>query len=127
MFRMDLQNQKRMVAMREQTAKQLAEIYRQRGQTNVPIATPPDSSAMMINQTTNRLVGAAGMLVEVLIATGHTNEAVKIRDQALTVLDDPRLKSVIEDAQQRVQQRRKSALEKSTQTTNSAAANLVVS
>ena len=53
----------------------------------------------------DRFVGQTGLLIEVLVGTGHTADAEKIRDQAVAVLDDPRLKSAVADAQKRIQQR----------------------
>ena len=39
------------------------------------------------------------------MATGHTADAEKIRDQALSVLDDARLKSAVDEAEDRAKER----------------------
>jgi hypothetical protein len=47
---------------------------------------------------TNNFVGQVCKLVEILVATGHQADAEKIRDEAVAVLDDARLKSAVSDA-----------------------------
>jgi hypothetical protein len=41
-------------------------------------------------------------LIETLVATGHRTDAEKIRDKAVLVLDDPRLRSAVSDAEQKI-------------------------
>jgi tetratricopeptide (TPR) repeat protein len=41
-------------------------------------------------------------LIEILVGTGHHEEAERIRDQAVAVLDHPRLKSAVTDADQKL-------------------------
>jgi hypothetical protein len=41
-------------------------------------------------------------LIEILVATGDKSEAVDIQRKALAVLDDPRLRSVVSDAEANV-------------------------
>jgi hypothetical protein len=41
-------------------------------------------------------------LIEILVATDHKADAEGIRDQAIAVLDDARLKSAVDDAAQKV-------------------------
>jgi len=60
---------------------------------------PPDMGQM----ATNNFVGQVRKLIEILVATGHKTDAEKIRDQAVTVLDDSRLKSAVSDAEAQVQ------------------------
>jgi hypothetical protein len=45
-------------------------------------------------------------LIEILVATGHEEEAEKIRGQAVAVLDDARLKSAISDAQEKTRKQK---------------------
>jgi hypothetical protein len=49
----------------------------------------------------DRFVTKTCQLIEILVGTGRKVEAEKIREQALTFLDDPRLKSAISDAEQK--------------------------
>ena len=58
---------------------------------------PPDMGRM----ATNNFVGQVCKLVEILVATGHQTDAEKIRDQAVAILDDARLKSAVSDAEQK--------------------------
>jgi serine/threonine protein kinase len=58
---------------------------------------PPDMGRM----ATNNFVGQVCKLVEILVATGHQTDAEKIRDQAVAILDDARLKSAVSDAKQK--------------------------
>ena len=41
----------------------------------------------------DRFVGQTCQLIEILVGTGHQADAEKIRDEAVAVLDDARLKS----------------------------------
>ena len=95
---MQLDNQKRMAAMTEANKKRIAELNLQHGWTNVPAFSPPDTSAMMKKSAENGFVSQTRQLIEILVATGHKTDAEKIRDQAVTVLDDERLKSAVADA-----------------------------
>jgi hypothetical protein len=64
--------------------------------------SPPDASAMMKKSAEDRFVGQTCQLIEILVATDHKADAEGIRDQAVAVLDDPRLKSAVDDAAQKV-------------------------
>jgi len=61
--------------------------------------TPPDMGQL----ATNNFVGQVCRLVEILVATDHKADAEKIRDEAVGVLDDAKLRSVVNDAEQRIQ------------------------
>ncbi len=50
----------------------------------------------------NHFVSQIRNLIEILLATGHNEEAVKIRDQALAVMDHPRLVSALADAEKKL-------------------------
>jgi tRNA A-37 threonylcarbamoyl transferase component Bud32 len=63
---------------------------------------PPDATARMKKWTEDRFVGGTGQLIEILIGLGRKAEAEKIRDQAVAVFDDARLKSAVADAEARV-------------------------
>ena len=74
-----------------------------RAPTPMPMpALPPGMSEMMKKSSEDHFVGQACQLIEILVGTSHKTDAEKIRDQALTVLDDARLKSAISDAEEKV-------------------------
>jgi hypothetical protein len=50
-------------------------------------------------------INKACQLVEILVASGHKADAQKVRDQALALLDDARLKSAVTDAEEKLQKR----------------------
>jgi hypothetical protein len=63
---------------------------------------PPDTTARMKKWAEDRFVGGTVELIEILVGVGRKAEAEKIRDQAVAVLDDARLKSAVSDAEARV-------------------------
>ena len=99
---MQLDNQKRMAAMNEAGKQRIAVMNRQHGFTNMPPFSPPDTSAMMRRNAENNFAGETRRLIEILVATGHKADAEKIRNQAVTILDDPRLQSAVSDADQKL-------------------------
>jgi predicted Ser/Thr protein kinase len=126
-FENEIGRVKQSAAFQERSRQQTAEFNRQRGITNFPTPSYPDSSEMMLSWATNRFVDAVGRTIEVLLGTGRSTEARQIRDQALAVMQDPRLESAITDAEARIQKRKADALEAPTghrQGTNSAYAGL---
>jgi hypothetical protein len=96
-------NQKRMAEMHQRTAQQMATINQQRGLTNS--WSPPDTWAMMKKSAEDRFVGQTRQLIEILVATGRKADAERIRDQAVAILDDPRLRSAISDVEEQIQKR----------------------
>jgi hypothetical protein len=48
-------------------------------------------------------------LIEALVGTGRKPDAEKVRDQAVAILDNPRLKSAVGDAEVRVKERQRLA------------------
>ena len=50
----------------------------------------------------DRFVSQTCQLIEILVGVGRKADAEKIRDQAVAVLDDARLKSAVSDAEARV-------------------------
>jgi hypothetical protein len=101
-FDMQRDSQKRFAEMRQRTAQQLEEINRKNGQTNS--WSPPDSSEVMKRSAIDHFVGQTCQLIEILVATGHKGDAETIRDQAMAILDDARLKSAVSDAEQKTAQ-----------------------
>jgi hypothetical protein len=90
-FEMQKENQERMTEVRKQfpvPAPHLPPGFR----------APPDMGQM----ATNNFVGQVCKLVEILVATSHPAEAKKIREEAVNVLDDPRLQSAVSDAEQKI-------------------------
>jgi hypothetical protein len=82
-----------------QTQQSLTNGASMRPPTPVP---PPDTTARMKKWAEDRFVGGTAQLIEILVGAGRKAEAEKIRDQAVAVLDDARLKSVVTDAEARV-------------------------
>ena len=78
--------------------KHVEESRKQRGLTNSPGILRPDGPARVKKSAEDRLVGQTRQLIEILVATGHQAEAEKIRDEAVAILDDARLKSAVTDA-----------------------------
>jgi hypothetical protein len=105
-FEAQLDSQKHMA----ETRQRIAEMNRQRGMTNS--WSPPDFSARSMKSAENNFVGQTRPLIEILVATGHKADAEKIRDEAVAILDDPRLKSAVSDAEEKIQKRSLSTVNK---------------
>ncbi len=93
-FETQIQSQQRMEEMRKQYPAPAPRLPR-------GAFVPPDMGQM----ATNNFVGQVCKLVEILVATGHQADAEKIRDQAVVVLDDARLKSAVSDAEEKIRNR----------------------
>ncbi len=102
LYELNLSNQKRMADTQQRTKQMIAEMNRKNGRTNPPAFSPPDTTTMLKKFTVDRFVGSARQLVEILVATGHKPVAETIRDEAVTVLDDARLKSAVSDAETKI-------------------------
>ncbi len=98
-FEAQFDSQKRMA----ETRQKIAEMNRQHGITNS--WSPPDFSASRMKLAENNFIGQTRQLIEILVVTNHKTEAEKIRDQAVAALDDPRLKSAVSDAEEKIQKR----------------------
>jgi hypothetical protein len=68
--------------------------------TNMPAGIAPRMD--MMREADKRLVRNMNQLIEILVGAGHKAEAEKIRDQALALVDDPALKSAVEDAEKKI-------------------------
>jgi predicted Ser/Thr protein kinase len=79
-----------------------------------------ESKALQM-EANNRFVGQTCRLIEILVGTGQKTAAEKIRDQAVAVLDDPRLKSAVSDAEEKIQKRAAADSKSQTQDAVSAA------
>jgi hypothetical protein len=93
-FEMQIQSQQRMEEMRKQHP--------------VPAPrfpgsafTPPDMGQL----ATNNFIGEVHKLIEILVGADRKTDAEKIRDQAVAILDDPRLKSAVSDVEEKIQKR----------------------
>jgi hypothetical protein len=91
---------RRMLEMQRESQQRMAETA---GQIPAAHYAGRFRSPDMGQLATNNFVGQVCVLVEILVATGHKADAEKIRDEALTVLDDARLKSAVGDAEAKVQ------------------------
>jgi tetratricopeptide (TPR) repeat protein len=96
-FEMQRESQQRMDEMRKKYPIPVPPAPRLPGGAFTP-PTPPDMGQM----ATNNFVGQVCKLVEILVATGHQADAEKIRGEAISVLDDPRLKSAVNDAKEKL-------------------------
>ncbi len=76
----------------------LAEAYQRMGRTNL-FPQRPEMSKL----SDDRFVGQTCQLIEILVGTAHQTDAEKIRDEAVAVLDDARLKSAVSDAERKIQ------------------------
>jgi hypothetical protein len=83
--------------MMQQGQKRMDEYRAQKGQTR-----PVGPSFMPPPAADNILVGDARQLIEILVGTGHKADAENICTQALALVDDPRLKSAISDAEKKM-------------------------
>jgi serine/threonine protein kinase len=98
----DLDVQRRMNDVQRQNRERMAEVARRSGLTNMPL--PPDYSDDMTRFAYRRFEAAVGQLVEILLATGHEDQAESVRTQALKLHDSPGIKTVITDAQARIKE-----------------------
>ncbi len=89
------------VERHHETARQIEALHRTNGWPQPPLP-PTDASDFMRKSSVDRFVRNVGQLIEILVGAGRKPEAGKICDQALATLDDPRLKSAISDAEQRI-------------------------
>jgi serine/threonine protein kinase len=72
----------------------------------LPPPTLPSSVAESMRKSSeDYFVRQVCHLVEVLVGAGHKDQAQKIRDQAVEVLEDARLKTAVSDAETRVRER----------------------
>lgn len=117
-FDMQMAMQKRIAESNKRTMELRAKFNQEHGMANSAPFTAPDPSAIMLQNATNSFVGSVSGLIEVLVGTGHREDAGKIRDEALLVLDDARLKSALSDAQERVEKRSAFAASDSSTLTN---------
>jgi hypothetical protein len=99
-FEVETDRQQRMAEMRQRSPRQLATVNQPGGLTNS--WSPPDTSAMMKKFAEDRFVGQTRQLIEILVATDHKADAEKIRDEAIKLLNDPRVKSAVDDAAQKL-------------------------
>jgi Tfp pilus assembly protein PilF len=95
-------HEKRMAETQQRLRQSVQEMNQKNGRTNAPAYLPLDFSGQMIKNSADFFTGQVRQLIEILVATGHQADAEKIRDQALAVLDDDRLRSAISDAEETI-------------------------
>lgn len=96
-----------MKKLEDQQAKWRAEEnqrFEAMGKTNATFARLPVLAELPKNAD-NNFMGQTRQLIEVLVGAGRKPEAEKIRDEALAVLDDDRIRSAVDDAEREVQKR----------------------
>jgi hypothetical protein len=91
----------RVANIHEQGEKKMDEYWAQQGQK--PPAMLPQRE--LPKAADHIFINKACQLVEILVASGHKADAQKVRDQALALLDDARLKSAVTDAEEKLQKR----------------------
>jgi len=100
------QSMRRGLAMRQQMDERQkqwqADLAKKNNQPLPPVSRAPFAPMDMGEMATINFVGQVRKLVEILVATGDQPTAEKIRDEALTVMDDGRLKSALEDAEHKL-------------------------
>jgi len=73
-------------------------------ESNGMVAAPLPRSALSLPKLADQtFVGQTRQLIEILVGTHSKADAEKIRSEALALLDDPRLKSAVEDAEKKIQ------------------------
>jgi serine/threonine protein kinase/tetratricopeptide (TPR) repeat protein len=77
--------------------------FEEMGQTNPAFAHVASSWPEPPKFADNNFVGQIRQLIEILVGADRKPEADKIRDEALTVLNDDRIKSAVTDAEQKIQ------------------------
>ncbi|MGH7950619.1 MAG: protein kinase domain-containing protein [Limisphaerales bacterium] len=100
------QNWVRMKQMEDQQAamrQQQAERFQAMAKTNALFANLPTPLGPP-KMADNNFVGQTCQLIEILVGVGRKEDAEKIQDEAVTVLDDSRLKSAVSDAEENVNQ-----------------------
>jgi hypothetical protein len=80
-----------------------------RGVNPLTAGSPPSGASGPPKSANEKFVDQTSLLIEVLIGVGRKAEAEKIQNQALAILDAPRLRSALGDAEARIQQRAGSA------------------
>ncbi len=98
------QSRERLKQFEEQNAarnEDLRKRFQAMATTNPAFAHPPFMPEPPKFADDN-FVGQTRQLIEILVGVGEIGDAEKIRDQALTVLNTPKLKSAVSDAQQKV-------------------------
>lgn len=101
----NLDSQKRLAESREQMiqmTRMMEQKARQLGRTNSTVKPPPDTLPRIKKLGEENFVNGTRNLIEILVGVNHKDDAEKIRDKALTVLDDPRLHSAVSDAEQKI-------------------------
>jgi tetratricopeptide (TPR) repeat protein len=92
---------KRLMESQKMAAQRVAEV-RQTNRWPMPPVSRADTAGILKKAADDRFVTQVCRWVEILVGTKRQPDAEKLRDQALAVLDDSRLKSAVEDAEKRV-------------------------
>jgi len=98
------QSRERLKQFEEQNVERSEELrkrFQAMATTNPAFARPPFMPEPPKFADDN-FVGQTRQLIEILVGVGEIGDAEKIRDQALTVLNAPKLKSAVDDAQQTI-------------------------
>jgi hypothetical protein len=88
----------RLANLHEQGRKKMDEYWAQKGQ-KPPSMMPQRGLPKAADKI---FIDKSCQLIELLVANGHQAYAQKVRDQAVALLDDPRLKSAVTDAEEKL-------------------------
>jgi len=102
----------RLHALFEGMSERSKEMWRNIQASHQQPGRPPLSPYLHINAgkkglrlTTDQFTGEVCRLIEILVGTGHQEEAGEIHGEAVAVLDDPRLRTAVSDAEEKIQKR----------------------
>lgn len=101
-IRQSWERTKKMEDSMAESQRQSSKRFQEMAKTNAMFSAVSHSPSELPKFADNNFVRQVRQLVEILIGAGHKPDAEKIRDQAVAVLDDARLKSALEDAEQRI-------------------------
>lgn len=96
----------RMAARAENSAARMDALHQQQKTADLQAGRPPmqfpwlNPGKLELKLARERFVRDVCELVEVLVGTGHREEAERIRGEAVAVLDDPRLQSAVSHAEE---------------------------
>jgi hypothetical protein len=89
----------------KETRRKMEEFNQQPDRPPLPSYPQINTGEMGLKNTRDNYANEVRRLIEILVGTGHQEEAAKIRNEAVAVLDDPRLQSAVRDAEEKVQKR----------------------
>lgn len=99
-YHVQMENAARLAEVLQRAQQQTQEYYNQH--PNFHPHPLPDNAKMDEKMAKDYFVNKVRQLVEILVATGDEADAKKIQKESLTVLDDPRLETAVDDAKAKI-------------------------